>query len=940
MQMKKINITVILFLAIVILPASSIAQEKYSKIKVYPGSAQERVEILGRLQIDHFFEEDGAIISEVAARDIQQFRTSLPAIRYEILVDDVAAKLKEINNEYFDKRRRGLVNPDGTSTGTNRVAMEQPGSTIASIIPTPSDFVVHSGSPNLGGFYTFAQMNAAMNALVADYPTIASKTSLGTTVNGNNIWCIKISDNVGSDETNEPEVLFLGLQHAREAIGGSSMIFFMQYLCENYSTDQRIRNLVDNREVFIIPCVNPDGWERNRSTNPDGGGGWRKNRRVIAAGPEYGVDLNRNWGVDWGNCEGASSSCGDGTPDTNNDTYWGTGPFSEQETQAIRAFVQSHHLAAMIDQHAYGPYYSLPFGRPDLHPASIDSLTIPQQQFYTSVPALMGKFNGMRAGNSPQSVGYEVAGGVKDWMLKGDIGTGTKGVVYGMTGEGGAGGGTGGSYGSFWPPASQIINLSKGIVFQNLQLLYAAGSYVDLQDVSDMAFSSTSGTFSYRIKRIGLENRPVTISMIPLQNISSVGAPQTINSLPNYYDTHTGNISYTVPASITNGQRIRFAWRVETGGYTYYDTITKFYNPTQLFADNMEGANVNTNWTVSGGWNYSTDASYAGGKSLTESPGGNFSSSSVRIAEYDGILDLSDATAAYITFWTKYRAENFQDYMRVQVSTNGSTWVSLAGKNTIQEPGTLDGSNINGIPSLTGVKDDWVREVFDLSAYLTQPSLQLRFYFASDAASSFFYSQDDGFYIDDIKIIKSTVPLVVLGVNFIDFSGRLLPDNTIRLDWEAVADNQHDRFEVERSTDQQSFVPVGTVTGSAPYYFIDRSPVVGNNYYRIKAIDRNGKAQYSKVINIVYRRGHIGFTIFPNPVTDQLALRINTYRPDIIGIQVTDVTGRIVYTGKHPVNSTSGSIQVQARAWKAGVYMVKVIDSNNETLAIEKFVKQ
>jgi murein tripeptide amidase MpaA len=68
--------------------------------------------------------------------------------------------------------------------------------------------------------------------LVATYPTIASKTSIGTTVEGRNVWVIKISDNVSSDETGEPEVLYLGLQHAREAITGASMIFYM-HTCVN-----------------------------------------------------------------------------------------------------------------------------------------------------------------------------------------------------------------------------------------------------------------------------------------------------------------------------------------------------------------------------------------------------------------------------------------------------------------------------------------------------------------------------------------------------------------------------------------------------------------------------------------------------------------------------------------------------------------------------------
>ena len=56
----------------------------------------------------------------------------------------------------------------------------------------------------------------------------------------------------------------------------------------------------------------------------------------------------------------------------------------------------------------------------------------------------MGKYNCHRVGNSPETVGYNVAGGIKDWLLLGDIGTGTKGKIYGMTGEAGGG--------SFWAP--------------------------------------------------------------------------------------------------------------------------------------------------------------------------------------------------------------------------------------------------------------------------------------------------------------------------------------------------------------------------------------------------------------------------------------------------------------------------------------------------------
>jgi hypothetical protein len=472
--MKPIKTTLILVLGMLLFHSGSAQQEKYSTVKIYaPVDRTQRAELIGLLQIDHFQElEGGVIISEISAKDIANLKRT--SYRFEILVDDVAKNLEVLNKKYFEEKANGI------DAGQNRLAFEQTGKTINSIIATPAAFDVQ---PGFGGYYSFAEMEAAMNQLVLDYPAIARKTSLGLSHEGNDIWCIKISDNVATDETNEPEVLFMGLQHAREAIGGSSMIFLMQYLCENYAVDTRIRDLVNNREIFIIPCSNPDGWEYNR-LNGGAGSGWRKNRRNNP-GSSWGVDLNRNWKVDWGNCSapivGSPSSCGSNDPF--DDTYYGPSYFSEPETQAIRDFTFSHHLVAMIDQHSYGPYYSLPFGRPSL---PTNTMTTADANFYTYIASAMGDYNGMRAGNSPQALGYEVAGGVKDWMLKGDIGTGTKGKIYGMTGEGGAGNGIAGPYGSFWAPASQIINLCKGMTHQNLQLLYTAGSYVDLQDRTDM----------------------------------------------------------------------------------------------------------------------------------------------------------------------------------------------------------------------------------------------------------------------------------------------------------------------------------------------------------------------------------------------------------------------------------------------------------------------
>ncbi|MBS1567499.1 MAG: immune inhibitor A, partial [Bacteroidetes bacterium] len=731
-----------LLLAILHLPVY--AQDVYTKVKVYYDSADlyMRSRIIGLLQIDHFIPAHGSIVSEVNANLLPLLQQN--NIRYEVLVPDVARSLRKLNDIYFAARQT-------SDAAAARVALEQRGTTVANIIPQPTAFQVKS---TFGGYYTYTEMMTAINTLVSTYPSIAKKITLGTTAGGKAIVAVKISDNVNLNESNEPEVLYLGLQHAREAITGASMIFFMQYLCQFYYTDTRIQNLVDNRQIYIVPCFNPDGWDYNyTSMSGSAGGGWRKNRSAQSGG-QFGVDLNRNWGIDWGNCGspilGAASSCGSNS--SSQETYYGTGAFSENETKAIRAFVKDsgHHFVVGFDQHSYGPYYSLPYGRKSLHPAGLPAL---QGDFFTAVPALMGTYNGMRAADSYDALGYEVAGGFKDYMLMGDIGAGTKDTVYALTGEGAAGGGTGGTYGDFWAPASQIVYLSQGMCYQNLQLAYAAGSYVDIQDTSDMALNALSGNMGFTIRRLGRGNDPVTITMIPLENIKTVGAPVVVNSLPNYYDTYAGSISYTLFPGLTNGQRVRFIWKVATAGYSYTDTVTKFYNPTVTFTDDMEGnaAAFAAKWTstsnVTDKWAYTTLAAYGGTHSLTESPAGNYTTSTTRTIQYKNNINLSGVTAAYLSFWVKHRAENFRDKMQVQVSTNsGSTWTAVVGSTTVQEPGTLDDATINGQPALTGIRDYWTREYYDLTSFKNN-TIQLRMQFTSDSdPSGFKFEVDDGFY--------------------------------------------------------------------------------------------------------------------------------------------------------------------------------------------------
>jgi hypothetical protein len=932
-SMKATFTGVFLVISTLMLHAQQPVQEKYSKVQIAAPVTDRTAfgELMGLLEIDHFdFSEEGDVISEISATALGRLKQT--PYKYKILVDDVVANLHARNREYDELRAQG------------RLPFEETGNVLDNIIVTPSAFELKD---TYGGYYRYSEMEDAIDDLVAAYPAIASKEDIGSSYEGRTIWAVKISDNVETDEAAEPDVLFLGIQHAREAIGGASMIFFMQYLCEQYSQDSRIKDLVDNREIYIVVCMNPDGWEHNYTLNINGGGLWRKNRRG------NGVDLNRNWDWNWGNCSGATSSCGSAT--STSDTYYGPSAFSEPETQVIRDFTYAHNFVAMIDQHAYGPYYSLPFGRPTL-PGNV--FTADDVNFYKYVPAAMGRYNGMRAGNSPEAVGYEVAGGVKDWMLMGDYGVGSKGKVYGMTGEGGHGTAVG-SGGTFWPVKAQIIPLCKGMVHQNLQLLYAAGTHIDLQDASDIAVGSKTGSFSFRATRVGLGTEPVTVSLIPIKNVLSGGTPAVLTSaeLPNYYSVHTGSVGYTLPAGLTDGQVIQYAWRIEEGGLTFYDTITKIYHatPTALtvLQDDMESGTITNNWSLTTNgtnWGYTSSGTgfNSSGRAMSESPSGNYANNASRIAGWTNSFNLSDASAAYLTFWVRHRAENFRDKLQVQFSnnsTNGTngTWVPLVGTSTVQQPGNLEGSTLNGEPALTGWREEWSRQVFDLSAF-TGPgnnNVRFRFVFTSNGnVSSYVYRVDDGFYIDDVKLVKTSAALVTLPVQFKSFRGRLLTNETVRLDWEAETDQLHDYFEVERSTDGTSFQTLGRGPAVAPYHFIDPNPVVGNNYYRIKQVDKDGKITYSSTVTIAYTPSSFRVEIYPNPVKDQLRVRIGTAEIAQYRLSLTDLAGRVVYEEKIQTGNGQQDWTIPTATLASQVYLVTVRNSRDEVVVMEKVSKQ
>ncbi|HEY7596227.1 MAG TPA: M14 family metallopeptidase [Actinophytocola sp.] len=201
------------------------------------------------------------------------------------------------------------------------------------------------------GYHTYDEMKAEVQQATTDHAAITQLSSVGQSFEGRDIPVLKISDNAATDE-DEPEVLFTCNMHAREHLTTEMCLHIIQRFTDGYGTDQNVTNMVDNREIFVVPSLNPDGSEFDIS-----GGeyqGWRKNRQPNDDGT-VGTDINRNFSYKWGCCGGSSGS-------TSAEDYRGPSAGSAPEVAAIQNWVQGRQFKAHIDFHTFSELVLWPFG--------------------------------------------------------------------------------------------------------------------------------------------------------------------------------------------------------------------------------------------------------------------------------------------------------------------------------------------------------------------------------------------------------------------------------------------------------------------------------------------------------------------------------------------------------------------------------------------------
>ncbi len=177
-----------------------------------------------------------------------------------------------------------------------------------------------------------------LHAMQKKHPNLIEVIKIGTTYEERDIVLVKISQGVQKADE-KPAMLFTGTVHAREWIGHELALKFIEYVGDNQFIDPSLQKSLDESTLYMVPCLNPDGFEYSRKHFSF----WRKNRRKNADGT-IGVDLNRNFSIGWTKSSNTSSNI-----------YGGDAPFSEAESRAIKEFVDTHNNITMaFDYHSQG----------------------------------------------------------------------------------------------------------------------------------------------------------------------------------------------------------------------------------------------------------------------------------------------------------------------------------------------------------------------------------------------------------------------------------------------------------------------------------------------------------------------------------------------------------------------------------------------------------
>ena len=540
---------------------------------------------------------------------------------------------------------------------------------------------------SMGGYYTFDEIVSHLIEINNEYPELTKLIVIGNTLEGRDVWAIKLSDNALVDE-DEPEALYTGLHHAREPMSYMNLFYYMYWLLENYQEDSLATHIMDNRELWFIPAVNPDGLVYNQSIAPNGGGMQRKNMLETCSGGVDGVDLNRNYSYMWAYDNEGSS------PDGCNETYRGNAPFSEPESQIVRDFVQSHNFPIAFNYHSYSNLLIYPLGYEYDNQVPENDLEI-----FIEFGEDMVQYNGYALGSGPDLL-YPVNGEACDWMY------GAEGI-FAYTPEIGSG------QDGFWPQTNRIVPLAEENLYPNQFLALVAGSkyQVDIS-VGDGPFTS-DGNYPLNIsvfnQGLSDSNSEVVVEVISGENIIFELDEIVLPDLNARELLDLGEITYFTINSNTGSVETITVNVYDDDNFIYSESLQIITGDTEILVN--QDFETTNNWSVGELGDYATDGFWELGDpnptyddfnnivqpDLDHTENGELcyftangnNPNSAGQSDVDGgkttllspVYDLSTYTGALVSYWKWYTNNQGNnpgtDIWKVQVSNDGTNWIDL-----------------------------------------------------------------------------------------------------------------------------------------------------------------------------------------------------------------------------------------------------------------------
>lgn len=622
-------------------------------------------------------------------------------VRVDVIVSDVQAQNREriakskifLHDFSQDKRRGGSI-------------------------AAPRNFKLGS----MGGFYTLDELDAEFARMKTQFPDlITTPETIGSSIESRPIYAYRVGT-ASALAQRKPEILYTAVHHAREPGSASNLVYLLWDLFERFAAnDPEAQYLLNNRQLYVVPMTNPDGYAYNQINNPEGGGMWRKNRRRNSNGT-VGVDLNRNYGTQeyWSSPNNGSSTS------PSSDTYRGTAPFSEPETQAIRDFCNRHAFKTAINYHTYSNLL--------IYPYSYTERETPDSTYFRAICAEITKVNRYSGGRDLQTVGYSVRGASDDWMYGESDG---HGKIMTMTPE------VGTVTDTFWPSADRIIPQGVENLSTNLQTAWSAET--NLRPVQTFLTESqqTGRTrINIEVQNLGIvqAREEATLRITPLVKGVDIALPQ--RALKKLRSTEFQREIFDVQAdsTVANGARIPVEILITQEGVPRRDTVQmQIFQPDRIDLFSGDASK----WEL-GRWGVVADREL--GKSvLTDSPSGLYRIRDANYVRYGSSISLRGVRSATLEFRTKWSIEANYDFAVAQASVdNGVTWKSL--QSSLMKPGQGGAQPTDGF-GFDGNFPQWIRQECSLDEFVGK-DIMLRFGVLSDANGG----QFDGWYLSDIAL--------------------------------------------------------------------------------------------------------------------------------------------------------------------------------------------